>query len=105
MSQVIKIEDLQELIPTSEYKHAHWPFKYFNPVQSRLMETYEGDSNIAIAAATSAGKTVCSEMYLAYEIHKRGGKGIYVGPLKALANEKEQDWTSPEHHFSNFLNH
>ena len=101
MSQVIKIEDLQELIPTSEYKHAHWPFKYFNPVQSRLMETYEGDSNIAIAAATSAGKTVCSEMYLAYEIHKRGGKGIYVGPLKALANEKEQDWTSPEHHFSN----
>ena len=65
------------------------------------METYEGDSNIAIAAATSAGKTVCSEMYLAYEIHKRGGKGIYVGPLKALANEKEQDWTSPEHHFSN----
>ena len=101
MSQVIKIEDLQELIPTSEYKHAHWPFKYFNPVQSRLMETYEGDSNIAIAAATSAGKTVCSEMHLAYEIHKRGGKGIYVGPLKALANEKEQDWTSPEHHFSN----
>ena len=44
--------------------------------------------------------TVCSEMYLAYEIRKRGGRGIYVGPLKALASEKEQDWTDTKHHFS-----
>jgi len=101
MPQVIKIDDLQELVPTAEYKYAHWPFKDFNPVQSRLMEIYEGNSNVAIAAATSAGKTVCSEMYLAYEIQKRGGKGIYVGPLKALAKEKEQDWTNADHHFSN----
>jgi replicative superfamily II helicase len=43
--------------------------------------------------------TVCAEMYLAYEIRKRGGKGIYVGPLKALASEKEQDWTDDNHHF------
>ncbi len=99
MPKVIKISDVDELVPTAKYPYGKWDFKDFNPVQSKLFEIYEGDSNIAIAAATSAGKTVCSEMYLAYEIRKRGGKGIYVGPLKALAKEKEQDWTSPEHHF------
>src|SRR5690348_13757339 len=64
------------------------------------MEIYEGNSNIAIAAATSAGKTIASEMYLAYGIRKLGGKGIYVGPLKALASEKQQDWSDPSHHFN-----
>jgi replicative superfamily II helicase len=99
MPQVIKITDNHNLVLTSKYPFAKWPFTYFNPVQSRLIEIYQGDSNIAIAAATSAGKTVCSEIYLAYEIRKRGGKGIYVAPLKALAKEKEQDWTDSSHHF------
>ena len=100
MAEVIRIGDNPNLVPTKQYKFASWPFDDFNPVQSRLMDTYQGDSNVAIAAATSAGKTICSEMYLAYEIRKNGGKGIYVGPLKALASEKEQDWTDPSHHFS-----
>lgn len=100
MPEVIKISDTQNLVSTSKYPYANWPFAEFNPVQSRLFEIYEGESNVAIAAATSAGKTVCAEMYLAYEIRKRGGKGIYVGPLKALAKEKEQDWSSKDHHFS-----
>ena len=100
MAEVIRISDENNLVPTSKYPYGKWEFDDFNPVQSRLMETFEGSSNVAIAAATSAGKTVCSEMYLAYEIRKRGGKGIYVGPLKALASEKEQDWTDPKHHFS-----
>lgn len=101
MPEVIRISDSPTLIPTKDYQYGSWDFDEFNPVQSRLMETYAGESNVAIAAATSAGKTVCSEMYLAYEIRKRGGKGIYVGPLKALASEKEQDWTDTNHHFHN----
>lgn len=99
MPEVINISDCEDLVSTSKYPYAKWDFDTFNPVQSRLLDTYEGDSNIAIAAATSAGKTVAAEMYLAYEIRKRGGKGIYVGPLKALAKEKEQDWTDDSHHF------
>jgi replicative superfamily II helicase len=99
MPNVIKINDTPALVKTKDYPFANWEFDEFNPVQSRLMEVYAGDTNVAIAAATSAGKTVCAEMYLAYEIRKRKGKGIYVGPLKALAKEKEQDWTSDRHHF------
>ncbi|CAE7860239.1 hel308 [Symbiodinium microadriaticum] len=95
-----KSEAVEDLIPTKDFPHAHWGFTEFNPVQSRLMETYDGESNIAIAAATSAGKTVCAEMYMSYEVRERGGKALYVGPLKALAKEKEGDWKSSDHHFN-----
>lgn len=100
MASVIRIEDQNELVPTAFFPLGKWPFEKFNPVQSRLIETFDGDSNIAIAAATSAGKTVCAEMYASYEVRKRGGKAIYIGPLRALAKEKEEDWTSRDHHFS-----
>lgn len=100
MPNVIKIEDQNNLVSTKEYKFGYWPFEQFNPVQSRLMECFEGDKNVALAAATSAGKTVCAEMYMAYEARVRKGKALYIGPLKALAAEKREDWTNPEHHFS-----
>lgn len=45
--------------------------------------------------------TVCAEMYMAHEINVRGGRSLYIGPLRALAREKERDWTKPEHHFFN----
>lgn len=100
MSEVIRIGDQDELVPTKNYKYASWPFEKFNPVQSRIFEHFEGTSNVAIAAATSAGKTVISEMYMAYEARVRKGKALYIGPLKALATEKKTDWTDPKHHFS-----
>lgn len=99
MAEVIRISDQNELVPTAKYPYANWPFENFNPVQSRLFDTFQGESNVAIAASTSSGKTICSEMYAAYEIRKRKGKVIYIGPLRALAKEKEQDWRNPKHHF------
>lgn len=100
MTQVIKIGDQNTLAKTSAYPLAKWEFDEFNPVQSRLLDTYEGDTNIAVAAATSAGKTVCAEMYMAYEMRKRGGKTIYIGPMKSLARQKDEDWTDKGHHFA-----
>jgi len=99
MPRVIPIGDAEDLVKTKDFPYAYWKFTEFNPVQSRLMETYQGNSNIAIAAATSAGKTVCAEMYMSYEVRERKGKTLYVGPLKALAKEKENDWKNPDHHF------
>lgn len=97
---LIRIADKEQLTPTSEFKYAHWDFEYFNQVQSAVVEHSSSDANIVIAAATSCGKTVMGEIFMADEIRRRGGKAIYVGPLKALAKEKLDDWTSPEHHFS-----
>lgn len=99
MPNVIRVEDQPKLVPTKEYNYGTWEFENFNQVQSRLIEIFENDTNVAIAAATSAGKTVCSEIYAAHEIRKNKGKAIYIAPMKALAKEKEMDWTSTKHHF------
>lgn len=87
------------LVATKDYQYGNFPFEQFNQVQSSLIDVYEEDSNVLIAAATSSGKTVCSEIYLSHEIHKRGGKAMYVVPLRALAQEKIDDWTDPFHMF------
>lgn len=43
--------------------------------------------------------TVVAEMFLAQEIRKRGGKGMFLAPLRALGREKYVDWTNEEYHF------
>jgi helicase len=101
MPPVIKLEDQNELVLTSSFpKYASFPFEKFNPVQSRIFEVFNQDANIVIAAATSAGKTICAEFYMADEIRRRGGKAMYLAPLRALAKEKIDDWTDQKHHFS-----
>src|ERR1017187_2755681 len=58
MPPVKRLTDNNELVPVSEFPKdiAHFPFKEFNPVQSRVFEVYNQDANCVIAAATSAGK-------------------------------------------------
>lgn len=100
MPPVKKVSDQNNLIDTTNYpKYATFPFEKFNPVQSRIFEFYNQDCNAVIAAATSAGKTVCAELFMANEVRERGGKAMYLAPLRALAKEKVDDWTSDNHHF------
>ena len=101
MPRVISVEDQQNCVPTTQFPYAFWKFQLFNPVQSRVLEVVEGDSNIGIAAATAAGKTACAEMFMSYELLKRGGKALYIGPMKALAKQKERNWKKHDHHFVN----
>jgi helicase len=98
---VIRIEDSENLVPTHLFPYAKFPFEKFNPVQSGLFDVYDQDANFCMAASTSSGKTACAEIVLSYEIRKRGGKGMYIAPLKALAQEKIDDWKHNEnHHFA-----
>lgn len=100
MPSVNKVGDQNNLICTSNYPdYAKFPFEKFNPVQSRIFEFYNQDCNAVIAAATSAGKTICAEMFMANEVRERGGKAMYLAPLRALAKEKIDDWTEGNHHF------
>lgn len=99
MPPVIKAEDQLITVATSEYPYAKWKFEKFNPVQSRIMDYYDQDVNGLIAAKTSAGKTVIAEMFLAQEVRERGGKGMFLAPLRALAREKITDWTDKKYHF------
>jgi helicase len=98
--EVFELEDQDVLVETSQYPYAKFPFEKFNPVQSRIYEIYNQDCNLVVAAKTSAGKTICSEILMAQEIRERGGKAMYLAPLKALAKEKIDDWTDEKHHFS-----
>ena len=99
MPPVAKVGDQNELVPTKNYPFANWPFENFNPVQSRVFDYYKDDVNTLIAARTSAGKTVVAEMFLAQEIRERGGKGMFLAPLRALAQEKIDQWTDLQYHF------
>jgi replicative superfamily II helicase len=100
MPPVIKLTDQNELVPTKNFPdYAHFPFEHFNPVQSRIFEIYDKDANAIIAAATAAGKTICAEQFMSHEVRVRGGKALYLVPLKALAKEKIDDWTDKAHHF------
>jgi len=98
MPPIKKVADQNDLVETKNFPYATFPFEKFNPVQSRVFDFYEQDANAVIAAATSAGKTVVAEMFLSHELKVRKGKGLYLGPLKALTQEKIDDWTG-EHHF------
>ena len=99
MPPIAKVGDQNELVPTKNYPFANWPFENFNPVQSRVFDYYKDDVNTLIAARTSAGKTVVAEMFLAQEIRERGGKGMFLAPLRALAQEKIDQWTDLQYHF------
>lgn len=97
---VIQTADQNILVATSEYPYAKWKFEKFNPVQSRIMDFYDKNNNGLIAALTSAGKTIVAEMFISHEIRKRGGKGMFLAPLRSLAREKIVDWTDPKYHFA-----
>jgi replicative superfamily II helicase len=100
MPPVKILEDQHNLVNTAEFpSYAKFPFSTFNPVQSRVVEVHDKDANVIIAAATSAGKTVCAEMIASHEVRTHGGKVVYLAPLKALAQEKIDDWTDVKHHF------
>ncbi len=100
MPEVIKVSDQKKLVSTSDYKYAKFPFEEFNCVQSRVYEYATHDVNMVIAAKTGVGKTYCAEMILGHEVRERGGKGMYLAPLKALVSEKFDDWTDDNHHFA-----
>jgi replicative superfamily II helicase len=88
-------------IPTSSFPdYAKFPFEKFNPVQSAVVEVHDKDGNALIASSTGSGKTLIAEMYISHEARIRGGKAMYLGPMKALTKEKVDDWTDPGHHFN-----
>lgn len=97
---IIRIQDKYELIRTSEFPYAHWPYEEFNPVQSAIFEHISTNKNILVASGTASGKTTMAEMYISDEVRRNGGKAIYIGPMKSLTREKLEDWTNKDSHFS-----
>lgn len=80
-----------ELIPTKTYQVWNYSFEEFNPVQSEVYPHRKEDKNMIIGANTSAGKTICAELLIDHTLSE-GKRVIYLSPLKALTQEKYDDW-------------
>ncbi len=48
--------------------------------------------NIVLASPTASGKTLVAEMAILKSILEKGGKALYLTPLRALASEKYEDF-------------
>jgi len=85
--------------PASVFQHHRLPYETLNPVQTLAHEFVEQDCNLVVAASTSAGKTVVAEMVMADSI-EREAKAIFLSPLRAVSQEKYDDWTDLDHPWS-----
>ncbi|HDD46390.1 MAG TPA: DEAD/DEAH box helicase, partial [Candidatus Aenigmarchaeota archaeon] len=66
--------------------------KKLNPVQHAALKAGILDgNNVVIAAPTASGKTLVAE-FAAINAIRQGKKAIYIVPLRALANEKYNDF-------------
>lgn len=97
---LVHFTDAETNVKANDFPFAKFPFEEFNPVQSALVPWASKDVNGLIAAATSCGKTVMSEMFASYTVRVQKKKFIFLCPLRALAYEKYADWTKEGHHFS-----
>ncbi len=69
--------------------------KLFPPQQLAVERGLFSDRNMVIAVPTASGKTLIAELAMLREVLK-GGKCLYVVPLRALASEKYEDFRSWE---------
>ncbi|MBI2573047.1 DEAD/DEAH box helicase [Candidatus Woesearchaeota archaeon] len=73
------------------FKQYYTKFKALTPIQEKAVNAGLLDNNsLLICAPTASGKTLVATMGLINQLEK--GKGIYLVPLKALANEKYKEY-------------
>ncbi len=66
-----------------------------NPLQSLAVEKgILGDRNMVICSATASGKTAVAEMAMLKSLIESSRKAVYIVPLRALANEKYEEFRS-----------
>ncbi len=82
--------------PSSEYRYHRLAHANLNAVQSLALPWVDRDVNLVVAASTSAGKTLLSEMFMG-EALERGGTAMFLSPLRAVSSEKYEEWTSEDH--------
>ena len=68
-----------------------YPFE-LDDFQKRAVLRLENRESIFVAAHTSAGKTVVAEYAIALA-QKHMTRAIYTSPIKALSNQKYNDFT------------
>lgn len=83
------------MIPPHIKKHlATLGFASLRPAQEKAIQAgLFKDKNLLVCTPTASGKTLVGELALLHTIIDKQKKGIYVVPLRALANEKYKEFT------------
>lgn len=76
---------------TKDFPYLSFPFSDFNQSQSMAIPLIVKDCNIIVSFPPATGKTAIAEAAFAYSLTKNK-KVAYVCPLKALANQKKEEW-------------
>ncbi|WP_148294560.1 DEAD/DEAH box helicase, partial [Halarchaeum acidiphilum] len=81
--------EVAEAVP--EFADA-FPFEEFNRMQREAVPALtERDGNVVVAAPTGSGKTALAELAICRAL-AAGGTALFIAPLRALTNEKEDEW-------------
>ncbi|PIA58140.1 hypothetical protein AQUCO_00500228v1 [Aquilegia coerulea] len=71
-----------------------YKFSHFNPIQIQTFHVlYHTDNNVLLGAPTGSGKTVSAELAMLHLFNTQPDmKVIYIAPLKAIVQERMNDW-------------
>ncbi|MDS0476410.1 DEAD/DEAH box helicase [Natrinema sp. 1APR25-10V2] len=81
--------EVAEVLP--EFADA-FAFEEFNRMQREALPALlETDENVVASAPTASGKTALAELAICKTLSD-GGTALFIAPMRALTNEKEDDW-------------
>ncbi|WP_121744267.1 DEAD/DEAH box helicase [Natronorubrum halophilum] len=81
--------EVAEVLP--EFADA-FAFEEFNSMQREALPALlESDENVVASAPTASGKTALAELAICKALAD-GGTALFIAPMRALTNEKEDDW-------------
>jgi len=69
-----------------------FPFESFNEMQREALPALlDSEDNVVVSAPTASGKTALAELAIC-RVLAAGGTALFLAPLRALTNEKEDEW-------------
>lgn len=90
---MMKLHELKGKVPEQLYAVLDSEIKELRPAQEKAIAAglLDGE-NVLVCTPTSSGKTLIAELAAVSAILGRNRKAVYIVPLKALANEKYNDF-------------
>jgi helicase len=89
---LLKVEDLPIPEQVKEVIIKSGISKLYPPQEDAVRAGALKGKDLVLASPTASGKTLTAELCALKHILERGGKVLYLTPLRALASEKYQDF-------------
>ena len=87
------LKDIKNDLPKEVYKILSKEIKELRPSQEKAVKKgLFKKNNLLICTPTASGKTLIAEFAMLKQILEKGGKAVYIVPLKALATEKYKEF-------------